>query len=370
MDAQRLKENFAYVVQFGDEAPAFFYADLFLRDPGLRQLFPMSMAAQGDRFFQALGRIVADSDDMERILPFVEQLGRDHRKFGVQAAHYQLVGESLLMALAYFSGAAWTAQLAADWSAAFTRVAEVMIAAARDDERQHPPWWEATVIGHERRCADVSVLRLATDHPLPFQPGQSVSVESPQRPRIWRPYSMANAPREDGTLDFHIRAIEGGQLSPLLTRGPDPAARLRLGAPVGTLAYRDTGRDVLLIAGSTGLAPLKAIAEQIAQAPRPPRVSLFFGARSAAALYDLPALEKMAAEMPWLSVCPAVSDDPSYPGERGPVADVVAARGHWDGWDAYVCGSSAMITATVARLAGLGLSREQIHTEDFGWSSL
>jgi ferredoxin-NADP reductase len=78
-------------------------------------------------------------------------------------------------------------------------------------------------------------------------PGQSVSMESAQRPRIWRSYSPANVPRDDLTIDFHVRMIDGGALSMVLTRGLAVGARLRIGSPVGTLTYEPgTGRDVLL----------------------------------------------------------------------------------------------------------------------------
>ena len=124
---------------------------------------------------------------------------------------------------------------------------------------------------------------------------------------------------------------------------------------------------MLLIAGSTGLAPLKALAEQIAALERPPAVQLFFGARSRDGLYDLPELEKMAARMPWLTVIPAVAADPAHQGEQGTLSDVVARRGPWHGHDAYVCGSTPMVTATARRLVSLGVPRSQIHVEDFGW---
>ena len=124
-------------------------------------------------------------------------------------------------------------------------------------------------------------------------------MESPERPRIWRFYSMANVPRDDLTIDFHVRMIDGGALSMVLTRGLAVGTRLRIGSPVGTLTYEPgTGRDVLLVAGSTGLAPLKAIAEQISGLPDPPGVHLLFGARTADGLYDLTGLEKMAAQVP------------------------------------------------------------------------
>jgi NAD(P)H-flavin reductase len=103
----------------------------------------------------------------------------------------------------------------------------------------------------------------------------------------------------------------------------------------------------------------------------PPRVRLFFGAHTPEGLYDLPDLEKMAAQFGWLSVTHAVSGDagdPGYAGERGTVVDVVSRHGPWQGHDAYVCGSTAMVQATTDRLASLGVPRDQIHVEDFGWS--
>ena len=47
-------------------------------------------------------------------------------------------------------------------------------------------------------------------HPV-YVPGQSFSMEIPQRPRLWRYYTPANAPREDGTIDLHVQRIDGGE---------------------------------------------------------------------------------------------------------------------------------------------------------------
>jgi NAD(P)H-flavin reductase len=302
-------------------------------------------------------------------VPFLQGLGRDHRKFGTLGEHYPAVGASLLATLAHFNGTAWDEDLARDWTEAYTVIAQVMTEAAGHDEIRNPPWWGATVVGHERRTMDVAVVRIAPDSPYRYVPGQSVSVEYEARPRLWRYYSMANAPRYDGTFDFHVRIIDGGAVSSALARGAWVGARLRLGAPVGSLALNtNSGRDVLLAAGSTGLAPLRAIIEHAASLSDPPRVHLVFGARTAAELYDLADLEKMAAQWPWLTVIPAVSAEPEYRGETGTVADVISRRVPLTSQDAYVCGSSAMVTATADRLRSLGLPQDHIYVEDFGWS--
>jgi len=369
LDVQRLQESFARMAMHGDAVPLFFYSDLFLRHPETRDLFPVSMAAQRDRLVHALGRIVSDVSRADALRGYLQDLGREHRKFGAIAEHYPHVGASLLATLAHFNGPAWTPELATDWKAAYDLVAQVMTGAAAEDAGVRPACWEATVIAHELRRFDIATFRVATAEPLHYRPGQSVSMESPERPRIWRSYSPANVPRDDLTMDFHVRMLDGGALSTVLTRGLAVGAKLRIGPPAGTLIYEPgTGRDVLLAAGSTGLAPLKAIAEQISGLPDPPRVHLLFGARTADGLYDLTDLEKIAARQPWLTVTPVVSGEPGFPGERGMLHEVLARGGDWRGHDVYAAGPTPMVEATVTQLLALGVPRSQIHLEDFGWS--
>jgi NAD(P)H-flavin reductase/hemoglobin-like flavoprotein len=369
VDERRLKESFGRVGAHGDEVALFFYSHLFLSRPELRDMFPVSMAAQRDRLLNALGRIVSDIGNLDSLVPFLKDLGRDHRKFGVTPEHYPAMGASLLAALTHFSGAGWNAQLAADWAAAYGVIAEVMIGAGAEDER-NPTWWDATIIGHERRTPDIAVLKVSTRQPLPYVPGQSVAVEFERRPRLWRLFSMANAPRPDGTLDFHVRIVDGGQVSTALVHDPGLGSALRLGPAIGALRL-DTRSDrpIVMASGGTGLAPLKAILEHLAVSRRdPPPTHLVVGARTGAELYDVTDLEKMAARSPWLTVIAAVSAEHHPRAERGTVADVLARLSTWREHDAYVCGSSAMVTATTDRLRALGTPPERIFVEDFGWS--
>jgi NAD(P)H-flavin reductase/hemoglobin-like flavoprotein len=370
LDGVRLRESFARIAMHGDELPLFFYSDLFIKHPEVRELFPVSMAAQRGHFTDALAKIISQVDRVDDLTGFLQGLGRDHRKFGAAAGHYQAVGASLLATMEHFSGPAWTPELARDWRAAYELVASVMITAAAADEKLRPAWWRGTVVTYERRAFDVSVLLVRPEPRMDYLPGQSVAIESPSRPRLWRYYSIANAPRPDGLLEFHIRLIDGGAVSMALTSSTIADTELRLGPPVGalTLSQPSSGRDLLLVAGSTGLAPLKAILDQVAALPQPPKVHLFFGARTRDGLYDLDSLEKMAAQHPWLTVTPAVSAETRFAGETGSLPDVVARHGDWPGHDAYLAGPTEMVQETVTRLTSAGMARDQIHIEDFGWS--
>ena len=362
-----MRANFAKAAAAGDEAPLWFYSHLFLSHPEARNLFPVSMAHQRDRLFAALGEVVARVDDLGSLVPILQQLGRDHRKFGTVAEHYPAVGASLLATLEHFDDD-WNPALAQDWTAAYTLVAEVMIAAA-DEAAGDPPWWGAEIVAHERRTIDVAVLTLRPEAPVPYAAGQSISLETDLRPRLWRYYSPANAPREDGTIELHVQAQDGGPVSSALVRQAGVGDLLRLGPPLGHLAVDEgSDRDLLLVAGGTGWAPVKALVDQVARQGPQRRVDLFVGARTEERLYDRPDLERLDREHPWLTVTLAVSDDKLSSLEQGDVADVVLRHGPWRTRDVLVAGSGPMVTDTVDRLTASGLPSDRMRTEVFAAS--
>lgn len=158
------------VAGHGDQVPLYFYSTLFLAHPETRQMFPTNMAGQRDRLVTALGHIVSNVDQVDRLVGFLQDLGADHRKFAVRAEHYPAVGEALVATLQHFLAEQWTDELAADWTAAYGLVAQVMIEAAQAAEAVNPPWWVAEIVAHERRAFDVAVLTVRPQYLLPFTP--------------------------------------------------------------------------------------------------------------------------------------------------------------------------------------------------------
>jgi NAD(P)H-flavin reductase/hemoglobin-like flavoprotein len=362
-----LQRSFAVVAQNGDEVPLYFYSYLFLRHPETRAMFPPGMAAQRDRLVGALARIVAGVADLDSVVPFVEQLGLDHRKFGVQPEHYPAVGEALVATLKHFLGRGWTAELAQQWVAAYGVVADVMIKAA-ENEQDIPAYWQAEVIDHQRRGPDIAVMTVQPEAPIPYRPGQSLSVQAPQRPRLWRFFSPANAPRQAGSIELHVRAIDGGWVSSALVMSGGVGDLLKVGPAVGELTLRSaTGTDLLMIAGGSGLAPLRAIIEQVAQEAGGRRVHLFHEARTERDLYDLPALDQMAARYPWFKVTPVARGGPVTRAAPGRAVDAVLRQGRWADHDVYVCGSQDMIEYTTSTLVQDGVDPSRVFEESFGY---
>jgi NAD(P)H-flavin reductase len=364
VDIPAMRANFAKAAATGDEAPLYFYAHLFLSHPETRQMFPVSMAHQRDRLFSALGDVVARVDDLDALVPILQELGRDHRKFGTLAGHYPAVGASLLATLEHFDDE-WSPELAKHWSEAYTLVADVMIAAAEEAAAQ-PAWWDADVVAHERRTLDVAVLQVRPRMGYDYRAGQSVSLESDLRPRLWRYYSPANAPRPDGLLEFHVKARDGGPVSSALVRRVGVGDVLRLGPPMGQLTLdSDSDRDLLLVAGGLGLAPLKALVDQVARQGPARRVDLFAGFRTEDHIYDRADLRRLEAENVWLTVTLAVSEDKISPLEHGEVGEVVLRHGPWLSREVYVAGPAPMVEDTVGRLLQHGVPPQRISSEVF-----
>jgi len=371
MDTAALKGSWANVAAFGDDVPLYFYSHLFLSHPEVRSMFPIQMSGQRDKLVAALGAVVSSVDELDKVIPLVEQLGRDHRRFAVVTEHYAAVGASLLATLKKFLGPLWTPDLADTWAQAYGLVAKVMVAAAERHEDIAPAYWEAEVVSVERRSVDVGVIEVAPRQEFPYRAGQSVAVEIPQRPRLWRYFSPANAPQPSRRVQFHIQPIAGGLVSTAAVRRLSRGDTVKLAAPVGeqlTLPTNGPVPDLLMVAGGTGLAPLRAVLEQIGRGWEAtgsgPRVQLFHGSRTAWNLYDDHYLTRLASK-PWFAYTPVVSEDPTYPGARGLVGTVAVEAGDWSDRTAMVCGSPGMVRHTVQELRAVGFPAASIRREQF-----
>ncbi len=363
-----VRRTFASVEAAGDKAVGYFYAQLFVRSPGLRALFPPAMDEQRDRLFRALIRIVESLTCPEDLARYLTQLGRDHRKYSVQPEMYETVGAALIATLRSFAGDDFTQAAEAAWAETYAAAAALMIRAAEEDGAAAPALWPAEVLDISRHGDGIAVLTIATDEPLRYEPGQHLTVQTPRWPHVWRPYSIACRPREDGLLRLHVKAVPGGWVSNALVHHTQPGDQLVLGPAMGTMKLAAAeDRDLLFVAGGTGLSPLKAIAEQaVKESDRHPgrRMSMFYGARRREELYDLRDLWRLSDACPRFQLTPVTSDDPAFDGMQGNVGRVAARYMPGKDCEAYVAGPVSMVRETVRVLAKAGISRERIHFDD------
>ncbi|MFB8235362.1 globin domain-containing protein [Kitasatospora purpeofusca] len=374
-DIELIRTSLAVVEPVADRATAHFYALIFLTHPEIRALFPAAMDVQRDRLFRALLTAARSAGDPEGLRAHLGALGRGHRRYGTLTGHYGPVGECLVAALAKYAGSRWNAETELAWRRVYRLVSSIMIEAAEDAARTSPPWWQGEVVAHERRTPDVAVLTVRPDQAYPYRAGQYTSLETPWWPRVWRHFSFASAPRPDGLLTFHVKAVQAGWVSNALVHRAAPGDVLRLGPAVGGMTLDDTDDgDLLLVGGGTGIAPLRALVEEVAGRGAGGRsVEVFHGARTAAELYELAALRELADRHRWLTVRAVLSGPGAGTAEAaaagllaGELPEAVARFGPWTGRTAYLSGPPAMVRRTSGVLLRTGLSAERIRHDLVG----
>lgn len=336
-------------------AMEYLYARLFVQNPELRSLFPHSMERTRGTTFDALVTLLESLGSPGLTDQLLHRLGRDHRKFGIRDAHYQPFFDALLATMAQVSGPAWTAELDLAWRAVLGYFAAAMKSAAATDAKVQPAWWIGEIVQHDRRTAHVAVLTIRPDKPLTFAPGQYVTVQVPRWPRLWRRYSVANAPRDNGLIDLHVKAVPGGMVSTALVSQCATGDILTLAAARGDLAApAHPERDLVCVAGGTGLAPIKAIVEAVVGETRQGKrraVTLYVGAKRGSDLYDLRDLGTLRLAYPALTLVQVTESDPPPGGQAGRLPDVVRAHPSFRETEVYVAGPAGLVSATIRALA-------------------
>jgi hemoglobin-like flavoprotein len=137
-EIELVQTSFKSVVPIADQAADLFYGRLFEIAPGVRPLFPADLAAQKKKLIGMLATAVTNLHQVDKIIPAVQDLGRRHVGYGVTEAHYAPVGEALIWTLDRGLGPAFTPEVKAAWTAAYTTLAGVMQAAAADIAQPTP----------------------------------------------------------------------------------------------------------------------------------------------------------------------------------------------------------------------------------------
>nr|WP_254706007.1 globin domain-containing protein [Streptomyces vilmorinianum] len=353
-DAILVRRTLAEIAPVADKVTSYFYALLFVRRPELRSMFPAAMDAQRDRLLKALLTAAEHLDDAPVLTEYLRNLGRGHRKYGTRPAHYPAVGEALIGALVRYATGTWDEETEAAWVRTYTTISQIMIDAAAEDELRAPACWQAEVVSHDLRTPDVAVITLRPDQPYPFLAGQYTTLETPWWPRVWRHYSFASAPRPDGLLSLHVKAVPAGWVSGALVHRARPGDVLRLGPPAGSMTVdHSTDNGLLCLGGGTGIAPIRALVEDVAEHGDRRSVEVFYGARSDHDLYDIDTMMRLQKTFPWLSVRPVTED-------QGQLPDAVRQYGPWNEYEAYLSGPPGMIRRGVDTLRGIGIPAERI----------
>jgi methyl-accepting chemotaxis protein len=130
-----VQRSWAQVLPIAPQAAELFYNNLFAADPSLRHLFRGDMKAQGMRLMGMISGAVGKLDQIEQLVPVLQDLGRRHMGYGVKPQHYDTVGAALLQTLEQGLGRpAFTPEVRAAWTAVYGLLAGTMMQACAELE--------------------------------------------------------------------------------------------------------------------------------------------------------------------------------------------------------------------------------------------
>jgi CDP-4-dehydro-6-deoxyglucose reductase, E3 len=228
------------------------------------------------------------------------------------------------------------------------------------------------LISLHKPALDVAVLQLQlpATQVLRYRAGQY--IEFILRDGVRRAYSIATGPQAaQGSIELHIRHMPGGVFTDHVFASMKDKEILRLEGPFGSFYLReDSDRPIILLASGTGLAPIKAIVEQLqAQASTRP-VTLYWGCRSKPDLYLHDWVQAAVDRLPHMHYVPVLSEPAAtdaWTGRTGLVHEAVMAD--WPrlaGHEVYACGAPAMVEAAQRDFsARCGLPVERFYADAF-----
>lgn len=213
---------------------------------------------------------------------------------------------------------------------------------------------------------DIRRLVVDLDEPMGFNAGQYAEIKVPGTD-LSRQYSMANPPSRTDRLEFHVKRTPGGAATDgwmfSTLRAGD---RVELKGPLGDFGMNTAQEEpAILIAGGTGLAPLKSIVQHALAGDLAPRLHLYQGGRTRRDLYDTEFFEALERQHERFVYRPCLSEE-DWQGATGMVTDAVLEDfTSCKGLSAYLCGPPPMVEAGVKALKRRRMAPRKIFREEF-----
>jgi ferredoxin-NADP reductase len=230
--------------------------------------------------------------------------------------------------------------------------------------------WQAATAGEvisETQTARTIVLQ------LPQWPGHragqhlDVRLTAEDGYTAERSYSIASAPGEPVAIT--VERLPDGEVSPYLTQELRPGDELEVRGPVGGYFVWDAGADpLLLVAGGSGIVPLRSILRHRERSASTVPVRLLYSARS---LPDTIYREELGRPADGVTVIQTLtrSQPPGWTGHTGRVGTALLAEAAWPaGQDplAFICGPTPFVESIASGLVALGYPAGRVKTERFG----
>lgn len=226
---------------------------------------------------------------------------------------------------------------------------------------------EHAVVALERRTPVIVELTLRpAGPPLGYVPGQYVLLGDVEHEVAERSFSIGNAPRPSGELTLLVTEIPGGEASAWIHRRLRVGDTVLVSGPYGSfVADPESDAPALYLAGGSGLAPVRALAEAAVTAGRPREATLFFSARTEADVIDAERFARWERERPgfrFLRTLTRAGGPPPIGRIPGLLPGLFPDLGRHD---VFVAGAAGFVDGCAEAARACGVRPGRLHTEAF-----
>ncbi len=235
--------------------------------------------------------------------------------------------------------------------------------------------YRTQVVGLADLTYDIKEVRLKLIEPpaLTFTAGQYIQIEVPPyeltAEPIYRAYSVSSAPSETGEIELEIRYVPNGICTTYVHKHLKVGDTVTINGPYGSFGLHPTEREIICIAGGSGMAPIKSLLLEMERTGNPRTCRYFFGAKAKRDLFMVDRMRELEKSLPNFRFIPALSaPEPgdAWEGETGLITEVVARHVQSAAEaEAYLCGSPLMIDACIPVLRAKGLPEANIFYDKF-----
>jgi len=235
--------------------------------------------------------------------------------------------------------------------------------------------FETTVESIKDLTHDIKELRLKLNDPseVDFKAGQFVQILTPQyelsSEEVYRAYSISSAPHDNNIIELQIRLVPNGICTTYVHKYLKEGDSLTITGPYGDFFLQDTDREIVFIAGGSGMAPVKSMLMNMKETGNKRKAMYFFGAVTKKDLFHVETMKQMEKDLANFEYIPGLSapeESDKWDGETGLVTEVIDRKlPKADNHEAYLCGSPGMIDACVEVLKKKGMPEELIYYDKF-----
>jgi Na+-transporting NADH:ubiquinone oxidoreductase subunit F len=209
---------------------------------------------------------------------------------------------------------------------------------------------------------DTRLVKLDLIEPpeMDFLAGQYIQLETPPYGKtpepVYRAYSIASPASAPDSLELVIRLVPNGICTTYVFEVMDEGDDATINGPYGEFYLRDTEREIIFVAGGSGIAPIRSMLFQMEREQNPRKATFYYGANEMRDLYMVEEMREFEQKLPDFAYIPALArpkPGDEWDGEEGLVTE--ALDRHLEdvaGAEAYLCGGPAMIDAAIELLEG------------------